>query len=184
MILVINGSPNSNSSTLAIVNLLLKENKSEINILNAYDLNIVSCNDCKYCSSKIGCSKEDDMEIVHNLLMEADSLIISSPIYFGALSDQTMKIINRFQRYFSQKFDLDDSSIPSFNNLILVTSQGSVKKNMTLGAKETLRILSYLFNPKYVGTILSANADITLPIKNRETFKQIVNVKKKMITNS
>ena len=54
MILILNGSPNKDSATMTISNDLIKKSKEEVIIINTYDLNITSCDDCKYCSKTRG----------------------------------------------------------------------------------------------------------------------------------
>ena len=120
--------------------------------------------------------------VLHLLFEQADTLIIASPVYFGALSDKTMIIINRFQRYFSQRFDLKDPNIPFFKNLILITTQGSKKKSVLSGPNEIFRILQILFRPMYTYQISNTNSDMVHPLDNKKTVKQIDNLKKK-ITN-
>lgn len=180
MILILNGSPNKESKTLSIAKELLSDSKEEKVFIDTYNLNVTSCDDCKYCSTKIGCSKRDDMDKLHPLFEQADTLIITSPVYFGALSDRIMVIINRFQRYFSQKFDLKDLNVPSFKNTILITSQGSKKKSMFKGPNETFRIINFLFKPQYSFIINTTNSDIVHPLKNKKTIKQINSLKKKI----
>lgn len=180
MILILNGSPNKDSKTLSMAKELLSDTKEEKIYIDTYTLNIISCDDCKYCSTKIGCSKRDDMDKLHLLFEQANTLIIASPVYFGALSDKTMVIINRFQRYFSQRFDLKDPNIPFFENLILITSQGSKQKSMLKGPNEIIRILEMLFKPIYTYKISNTNSDIVHPLENKKTIKQIDNLKKKI----
>lgn len=171
MILILNGSPNKNSKTMAVTNRLLKNITDDISILNAYDQNIESCQDCKYCDHAIGCSRNDDMNNIYTKLYKANTLIISSPIYFGGLSDKIMSIINRFQRFYSQKFTLKEGSIPTFKNIILVVSQGSDKNRMFNGAKETINILDKLFEPENVFELYIPSSDqsnyITQDIKDQ-----------------
>jgi len=62
MILVINGSPNKDSKTLKVTKEIFKDSKEEIKYLDAYTINAQSCDDCKYCHTKIGCVKRDDMD--------------------------------------------------------------------------------------------------------------------------
>lgn len=176
MILIINGSPNKNSKTMTMTNEIIKNVNQKVTILNPYEMSIKSCDDCKYCEKKIGCIKQDDMNLVYKLLEEADTLIISSPIYFGAFTDNTMKLINRFQRYYGQKFGLKDSNIPSLKNLITITSQGSKKRMMFSGVNLTTQILVSLFKPHYTKSIHATNSDNELPLK----FKKITNLCKKV----
>lgn len=180
MILVLNGSPNKNSKTMGITRDLINIPNEEISIINAYDVNIESCRDCKYCDHAIGCKHNDDMNDIYTLLYKADTLIISSPIYFGGLSDKLMVIINRFQRFYSQKYVINDSNLPSFRNIILVSSQGSDKMRMFNGPLETLNILDKLFSPNYIDSILVPESDKKDYI-NRSIKEQILNIKKRLI---
>lgn len=177
MILVFNGSPNKDSKSLSIVNEILK-NEEEVIIINSYSQNIKSCDDCKYCTKIIGCSKDDDMTDIHELLMRARTLIISSPIYFGSLSDKLLIIINRFQRYYGQKFDLKDTNIPKLNNLIFVNTAGSKKSRMFNGVKETQWILTKLFQPENSLYIHVSESDSIQPLSRKTVIKQIKQIKK------
>ncbi len=182
MILVINGSPNKNSKTLNITKEILKYSNEDIKYIDAYKIKAESCDDCKYCHTKIGCVKRDDMDGVYKLLYNANSLVISSPVYFGSMSDQTMKILNRFQRFFEQKYSLKDSNIPRFNNLIVVSTQGGVNTDMFNGVKQTFKILELLFNPDYSSLITVTSTDRLHPLKQDKVLKQINKIQKKMIT--
>lgn len=180
MILIINGSPNKKSKTMSVVYTLLADSKDRKIVLNPYNMNIQSCDDCKYCEKVLGCNKNDDMNQVYELLNEADTLIISSPVYFGSLSDQAMKLINRFQRYYGQKFVLKDNNIPTFKNLILVSTQGSEKLRMFNGPLETMNILERLFKPIYSDNILIPVSD-SIPLLSIKNFELVDNIKKRMI---
>ncbi len=179
MIVIINGSPNKKSKTMSVTNKLLEHTSESITTINTYDVNVQSCDDCQYCNYKIGCSKKDDMNDICEKLYEADTLILSAPIYFGGLSDKIMSIINRFQRFYSQKYILKEGSIPHFKNLILISTQSSDKTRMFNGAKETLNILDILFKPTYLGQILIPSSDQT-PLLSEEDIQNINVIKKKM----
>jgi len=182
MILVINGSPNKNSKTLSITKEILKDSTEDIKYINAYEINVDSCDDCKYCHIKIGCVKKDDMDDIYELLYNADSLVISSPVYFGSMTDKTMKIINRFQRFFEQKFYLKDSNIPEFNNLMVISTQGGVNQDMFNGIQETFNILKLLFKPEYSTIITAAATDDIHPLDQPKVLSKIEEIQKKMIT--
>ncbi len=182
MILVINGSPNKDSKTLSVTYEIIKDSKEEIIYIDAYKIKIDSCDDCKYCHSKIGCVKSDDMDNIYDLLYKAETLIISSPIYFGAMTDQTMKIVNRFQRFYEQKFSIKDNNIPRLNNLIIVSTQGGINNDMFDGVKQTYNILELLFNPDYSVLLTVPSTDELHPLEQLKVFKKIHSIQKKMIT--
>jgi len=181
MILVINGSPNQNSKTMSVVYELLKEETDVIKVIDSYQSKIISCDDCQYCSKAIGCPKQDDFESISNLIYHASTLIIASPVYFGGLSDQSMKIINRFQQYFGQKFMIKDKNYPRPRNLIFITTQGSKKRAMNKGPKQTFNILSSLFSPQKSIQIYIADSDRTHPLQQKNTAKKIAKIKRKII---
>ena len=177
MILVINGSPRKDSKTMSITKKIIETTSQEITILNPYNLNIKSCDDCRYCSHTKGCIKKDDMDNLYQLLQECTTLIISSPVYFGAFTDQTMKLINRFQRYFGEKWIIKSDKTPVIKNLIAVSSAASINPKMFHGPSVTIDILSKLFSVEYSFTVFVSDSDNT-PLLNEETLAKINKLKK------
>jgi len=182
MILIINGSPNKNSKTLCVAKEIIKYSNDEIRYIDAYKIDVDSCDDCKYCHTKIGCVKSDDMNGIYDLMFEASSLIISSPVYFGGMTDQTMKIINRFQRFYEQKFSLKDMHIPKFKNFLIISTQGGINMDMFDGVKQTYKILNLLFSPEYSELVIIPSTDSRDPQEQPKVVKQIHIIQKKMIT--
>ena len=179
MILIINGSPNKKSKTMEVANLLLSDTTQEVNIVNAYDVKVSSCDDCKYCEHKVGCKQHDDMDEVYNLLFQADTLILASPIYFGTMTDKMMTIINRFQRFYNEKF-VHETEVPTFTNMMLISTQGSQKTRMFNGAKETFHILKKLFEPTYDEEILIPDSEVA-PLLTQIDKDNIQQIKKRML---
>ena len=175
MKLIINGSPNKESKTLKLAKSLVPDNTM---IINAYDLNINSCDDCKYCEVKDGCKYNDDMIKIYKYIKKIDTLIISSPIYFGSLSDKTMQIINRFQTFFSKKYQRHEV-VPVIKNLIIVSTQGSYRKEFFNGPLQTMFILSKVFSSTYTEHLLIPSADQS--VKLDELQKEIIKKIKKEI---
>jgi len=179
MITILNGSPNKNSMTLALTENFLLDQSEDFQVFHCYDLDIVSCDDCKFCDHKLACNKVDDMHKIYKALEHTDTLILSSPIYFGALSNELMQVINRFQRYYAEKFVHKKTLDIHLKQLILVTSAGSKNQAMFDGAKRTHDILVSLFNPEHHHFIKAANTDQIAPINNDEAIKQIEQIKKR-----
>ncbi|PAT02170.1 hypothetical protein CI105_02160 [Candidatus Izimaplasma bacterium ZiA1] len=171
MILIINGSPNKNSKTLKLAKSFATK---DYMIINAYEQLINSCDDCKFCETKDGCKFNDDMNNIYNIINEVDTLIISSPIYFGSLSDKTMSIINRFQTYFSKKYQRKES-VPTIKNLILVSTQGSYRKEFFNGPLQTMFILSKVFSSTFSEHLLIPSADqgVALNDNHKEKIDKI-----------
>mgnify|MGYP000982954821 FL=1 len=84
--------------------------------------------------------------------------------------------------YYGTKWVLKDLNIPQFDNLILVSTQGSDKLRMFNGAIETMNILDKLFTPKYTNNIMIPESDST-PLLTPIQLEQIKETYKKMIQN-
>jgi multimeric flavodoxin WrbA len=181
MILILNGSPNKDSMTLTLTENFIKHSNEEFEILNCYQLNIISCDDCKFCSHKIGCPKMDDMQKVYDALLRTDTLILSSPIYFGAFSNELMKVINRLQRYFAERFVHHHELDINIKRLIAVTTAGSKQSFMFDGAKLTFNLLANLFQVSDKHFIAASDTDNVSPINNTDVLRQIEELKKKMV---
>ena len=59
---------------------------AETNFLRLSDLNINPCRGCQSCVKDGVCIIEDDMQMVYQNLIEADGIIIGSPVYFWSVS--------------------------------------------------------------------------------------------------
>lgn len=153
---------------MTLANALFKD----IEAINAYDFNVAPCDDCKVCSHKPWCKHKDMMDTLVQKLFTVDTLVIISPIYFGALTDQTLKILNRFQRFFGAKFDLN-APYPFLKRIYIVSTCGADNPAMFAGAELTLSILKSLFNAKHAELFSALNTDTINPLDeaNKERIK-------------
>lgn len=143
---------------------------------HAYDLNIASCDDCKVCHYKVKCQHKDDFEIVLNTLKTITHLVIVSPVYFGALSDQLLRILNRFQFLFEAKYT-HQAPVIKIPKLTLIASAASKEDWMFDGVKLSFKLLISLFDSTEVHTLCLGNTDALKDIL--KTYKtEIDNLKK------
>lgn len=153
MILVLNGSPNKDGYTTKEV----KKRYSNYKEIRAYDYDVKPCDDCKYCNYQTGC-KWPDMEELYDLLSSCDELIIASPLYFGALSSELLKVITRFQTYFAQKYTRDMPLFKIQKSTLLVTAGGKYP-DMFDGPIATMKVLNMLFGVEEYNEILINDTD-------------------------
>ncbi len=70
--------------------------------------NISSCLHCNWClrSQKEGqfCNQKDDMIDIYPLILEADGLVLASPVYFGRLSGYLANFIDRLRVFTEGKY--------------------------------------------------------------------------------
>lgn len=121
-ILIINGSPRNNGLTNNLIRIfkekiaLLNKEQVEhdhphINIehVNLAEFNIQHCNACDQCLRKpYECphTKNDDMGILHQKLVEADGIIFASPSYFANVSGIMKNLIDRTRPLKMNKYQL------------------------------------------------------------------------------
>ncbi|XMB66751.1 flavodoxin family protein [Mycoplasmatota bacterium zrk1] len=158
MILILNGSPNKNGHTMKTVKKIIKGIDEEHIIINSYAENIKACIDCKYCDNLDGCSINDNMIQIYDLIDSADKIIIASPLYFASLSSSTLDIISRFQTFFTKKF-IRKEDVKKLDKSLLVCTAGGDWPTMFNGPIETMKIVNMLFSIGDSMNLLIKNTD-------------------------
>lgn len=100
------GSPRRNGSTsllAAEAERGLKEEGVATETVFLNDLKIKGCQACYYCKKNdvAECAVRDDMQKIHQLILESDGLIVASPIYFSGVTAQTKAFLDRMFPYVS-----------------------------------------------------------------------------------
>ncbi|MBU0628180.1 MAG: flavodoxin family protein [Nanoarchaeota archaeon] len=111
-ILGISGSPVKGGNNEKAIDYALTRAKSqgfETEKITLAEKEIKSCTACDQCKEKKGtCSINDYMETIRPKLVEADAIIISSPVYFGTLSGQLKCMFDRTLPLRRDSFKLKD----------------------------------------------------------------------------
>jgi len=94
--LIFNGSPKKNGDTERLIHELTVHLNGEIKIVSCYD-DITPCKDCRYCWQNIGCSINDEMQIVYDYIQDCDTIVFASPIWFSSLSGPLLNLTSRIQ---------------------------------------------------------------------------------------
>lgn len=100
LILGIGGSPRAGGNSDVLLDRALEGAESrgadtDKAVLNT--LSFVPCQECDYTPPEGGCAVEDGFQAIYGKVMEADAVILASPIFFGSVSAQTKMMIDRFQ---------------------------------------------------------------------------------------
>ena len=101
-ILIVVGSPRENGNSEILANEVARGARdisgANVQIFNLYKLAIRPCIACEVCrlENSTGCVIKDDMQMLYPKLVEADTVVIASPIYFKSVSAQTKLFIDRF----------------------------------------------------------------------------------------
>ena len=95
------GSPRKKGNTemlLEIAGTELEKNNIDTELVLLAGKNIrpcVACTKCKELMDRTCVMKDDDFHDVFNKMIEADAVIIGSPVYFGSATSQTTALLHR-----------------------------------------------------------------------------------------
>ena len=101
-IFAVNGSPRKNGNTAQLLQKALEGAASvgaEVKLIQLADLNFSGCRSCFACKRLAnpapGCILKDDLAETLKELLQADGIIMGSPIYFGAESGLCRNFLER-----------------------------------------------------------------------------------------
>ena len=80
----------------------------EVELISVADYHIHPCIGCNYCftSDNNCCVLKDDMDMIYAKLMQSDTVIIASPVYFYGLSAQLKTLIDRLHTPMRNRFPI------------------------------------------------------------------------------
>lgn len=97
-VLGISCSPRRGGNTEILIHEALKGAKEEgadIEFLSLIGKNIKPCDECRTCETKGVCYIKDDMQEIYGKLLNADGIILGSPIFFWSLCGQAKVFLDR-----------------------------------------------------------------------------------------
>jgi multimeric flavodoxin WrbA len=105
-VLGISGSPR-NGNTERLLDAALegaRESGAEVEKIRIHDLDFEGCKECMECWKTGVCSDEDDMQEIYGKLLDADCIILSTPVFFLSLPGKTKAMIDRCQCLWIKKY--------------------------------------------------------------------------------
>jgi len=97
-ILAVNGSPRKDGNTAAMLKEILKiadREGAQSTYIDLSEMHIHDCKACMKCKKGESCPQKDDMDVVRPLILEADILMLGSPVYMGDETGQMKCFIDR-----------------------------------------------------------------------------------------
>lgn len=98
-ILILNGSPRKNGNTARLVEEFSKGAAENGNTIIRFDCafkNVHPCIDCGKCNMNGDCVFQDDFNLVKQNLIDADFVVIATPMHYFGISAQIKIVIDRF----------------------------------------------------------------------------------------
>lgn len=98
-IIILVGSTRKNGNTALLAKSFAEgaAKNNNVEIISVADYNINPCIGCNSCFTREGykCFQNDDMVQIYEKLLNADTVIIASPVYFYGISAQLKAIVDR-----------------------------------------------------------------------------------------
>jgi len=115
-VLAFAGSPrrHGNSETLLdwVLDGMMADTDVVIEKVALADANINPCKGCNACEKLNACVQRDGMDIYHDKIVDADIIVLSSPIYCMGIASQPKALIDRAQVFRSRKYVLKLPIVP------------------------------------------------------------------------
>jgi len=115
-ILAFAGSPrrHGNSETLLdwVLTAMSEDHDTRIEKVALTDADINPCRGCNACETLNRCVQRDGMDIYHDKIIEADCIVLSSPIFCMGLAAQVKALVDRAQVFRSRKYVLRLPVVP------------------------------------------------------------------------
>jgi multimeric flavodoxin WrbA len=169
-VLGIMGSPRIKGNTDLLLDEALKGVQSrgaEVEKITVSNLKISPCREIYACLKDGKCPLHDDMDNIYPKLVNADAVIIASPIFFYTVSAQLMALVSRCQALWSRRYVLN-MDIPKKKGVFIAV--GATKgARLFDGPKLTIRYFFKAINADYTDELLIRGIDKKGEIKEHPT---------------
>lgn len=171
-VLGIMGSPRIKGNTDLLLEEALKGAQSqgaEVEKLVVDKLKITPCKEYLGCFKDGNCVIRDEMDSIYPKLLEADVVIIASPMFFYGLSAQAKALVDRCQALWARKHILKQS-LPGPGRKGAFIAVGATKgKKLFEGATLTVRYFFEAIGVEYADELLVRGVDARGEIKQHPT---------------
>lgn len=174
-VLGINGSPRQKGNSRYLMSVFMDEMSAkghDIQVLDATKLKINRCIGCGNCETKGVCVFKDDFtQIFLPAVIEADILVLSSPVYFYAFPADLKALIDRIQVLWSRKYRLKTDEFKNRDRKGLLLAVGATRrKDLFSGMKQTARYFFDAAGIKYTAALCYPGIDQKGQMENHPTF--------------
>src|SRR3972149_6465976 len=172
------GSPRQNGNSDILLNSAIRgveTNGVDIERIIVRDLKIAPCNSCGGCWEKGVCVIDDDMQKIYSRLVDADGIMVASPIYFMGVSAQLKAFIDRCQAFWARKYILnlpirEGGTIA--NGFFIAPPALNAGEGLFTGAVKTIKAFFHVLDTKYIGEILCAGLEEKGDVNKRQELLQ------------
>ena len=159
------GSPRRGGNTEILLEEALQgaeREGAETERLYLSDLKITPCTECHGCDETGDCVILDEMQKIYPKLLEADIIILASPIFFYGVTAWAKTLIDRSQALWAKKYLVNDPSMGKRGKRRkgFFISVGATKGQRVFeGAILTVKYFFDALNTEYTGELLYRGVD-------------------------
>jgi len=162
-VLGIMGSPRQQSNTDILLDKALegaREAGAETEKVLVSKLKISPCLEIYACVKDGKCPVKDDMQLLYEKLLEADHVILASPIFFYSITAQAKALVDRCQALWARKHVLGMGKEDKRERRGAFISVGATRgEKLFDGAVLTVKYFFDAINVKYAGDLLIRGVD-------------------------
>ena len=164
-VLGIFGSPRRGGNTDILLEEALKgveKEGGEVERLHLTDFTITPCKECHGCDETGQCIMQDDMQKIYPKLLEADVIILASPIFFYGITAWAKALVDRCQAFWARKYLLRDPSLGKEGKKrkgFLISVAATKGEKVFDGAILTSKYFFDVLNAEYVGELIFRGID-------------------------
>lgn len=171
-VLGIMGSPRSKGNTDLLLDEALRGAQSqgaEVEKIIVDKLNIAPCREYYRCVRDGNCAIRDDMDGIYPKLLEADAVIVASPMFFYGLTSQVKALIDRCQALWARRYILKQD-LPNAARKGAFIAVGATKgQKLFDGSILTVKYFFESIGVKYGAELLIRGVDKKGEIKEHPT---------------
>lgn len=159
-VLGIMGSPRIKGNTELLLDEALKGAASqgaEVEKITVSSLKIAPCREIYACLKDGNCPIKDDMTALYDKLVNANAIIVATPIFFYTVSAQLMALISRCQALWSRRYVLNVDMPLKKGAFIAVGATKGAK--LFDGPKLSIRYFFKAINAEYTDELLIRGVD-------------------------
>ncbi len=159
------GSPRKGGNTDLLLEEALKGAETEgaeIERLRISDFDIMPCRECLACYEQGECIVIDDMQKIYPKLLEADIIILASPVFFYGVTAWVKALVDRCQALWARKYVLKDPYLGKGGKKrrgFLISVGGTKGEKVFDGAILTVRYFFDVLNADYAGELVFRQID-------------------------
>ncbi|WP_295089576.1 flavodoxin family protein [Ruminococcus sp.] len=167
-VLIITGSAHKNGTTAYLTEQFIKgaeETGHEIYRFDAAFKDIHPCIACEKChDGTLGCVFKDDMQELNPHLIEADTIVLVSPIYYYGFSAQLKAAIDRFYA--------NDAVLHGNKKAVMMVTMADTSIKTANGSIESFKGMTDYLEWEIAGTVIGVNCMTLDMLKNTDYPQQ------------